>query len=239
MAIKLCHDAPRQPIDYLPYLTKQETIRGHGADFQIRSLLDRSQFDDTLGEAQRAGISSAAWPLFGVLWPSGHVLADAMVLIEIEGRRILELGCGLGLASLVLHRRGGDITASDNHPLAASFLLENLRLNDLPAMKYEVGNWSLADSRLGLFDLIIGSDVLYDREQPETVSQFVHAHSAADVQVLIVDPNRSNHGSFSRKMGLLGFSHASEHVKALADGSPYKGQMHSYARSSLPLSSVI
>jgi predicted nicotinamide N-methyase len=163
------------------------------------------------------------------------VLADAMVLFEIEGKRILELGCGLALASLVLHRRGGNITASDNHPLAAAFLLENLRLNDLPAMKYEVGNWSLADSQLGLFDLIIGSDVLYDREQPEMVSQFVHAHSAADVQVLIVDPNRSNHTCFSRKMGLLGYSHEATRITALPDGSAYKGQMHAYARSSIAI----
>ncbi len=200
---------------------------------QIRSLLDRSQFDDALGLAELAGISSAAWPLFGLLWPSGHVLAGAMVRYEIKGKRILELGCGLGLASLVLHRRGGDITASDNHPLAAAFLLENLRLNDLPAMKYEVGNWSLKDSQLGLFDLIIGSDVLYDREQPEAVSQFVHAHSASDVQVMIIDPNRSNHGSFSRKMGLLGYSHAATRITTLPDGSAYKGQMHVYGRSSL------
>jgi predicted nicotinamide N-methyase len=158
-----------------------------------------------------------------------------MVLYEIEGKRILELGCGLGLASLVLHRRGGDITASDNHPLAAAFLLENLLLNDLPAMKYEVGNWSVDNSQLGLFDLIIGSDVLYDREQPETVSQFVHAHSAADVQVLIVDPNRNNQASFSRKMGVLGYSHEATRITALPDGSAYKGQLHSYARSSLAI----
>jgi predicted nicotinamide N-methyase len=197
---------------------------------QIRSLLDKSQFDDPLGEAELAGISSAAWPLFGLLWPSGRVLAGAMVLFEIEGKRFLELGCGLALASLVLHRRGGNITASDNHPLAASFLLENLRLNALPAMKYEVGNWSLADSRLGLFDVIIGSDVLYDREQPETVSQFVHAHSAAHVQVLIVDPNRGNQSSFHRKMGLLGFSLSTERITSLPDGTAYKGQMHSYTR---------
>lgn len=229
----LCHDVAHcNSIAHLPYFTKQETIRGHGADFQIRSLLDRSQFDDPLGEAERAGISSAAWPLFGLLWPSGRVLADAMLMFEIEGKRILELGCGLGLASLVLHRRGGDITASDNHPLAAAFLLENLRLNALPAMKYEVGNWSLADSQLGLFDLIIGSDVLYDREQPANLSQFVHAHSAKNVQVVIVDPDRSNHNSFSRRMAQLGYSHAARRVTALPDGTAYKGQLHAYARSS-------
>jgi predicted nicotinamide N-methyase len=197
---------------------------------QIRSLLDRQQFDDPLGEAELAGISSAAWPLFGLLWPSGRVLADAMVLFEIRGKRILEIGCGLALASLVLHRRGGDITASDSHPLAAAFLAENLRLNDLPQMKYEIGNWGRSNPALGQFDLIIGSDVLYDREQPERLSQFVSLHSAAQVEVMIVDPNRGNQASFSRKMGALGYSHAAQRVTALPDGTAYKGKIHSYAR---------
>lgn len=216
---------------HLNYLTKQEAVCGHGADLQIRSLLDRNQFDDPHGDAQRAGISSATWPLFGLLWPSGRVLADAMVSFELEGKRILEIGCGLALASIVLHRRGGDITASDNHPLAAAFLAENLRLNDLPHMKYQTGNWSHSNAALGKFDVIIGSDVLYDREQPEFLSRFVDHHSAPAVQVMIVDPDRSNHASFSRKMVLLGYSHVMQHVKSLPDGSIYKGRIHSYARS--------
>lgn len=156
-----------------------------------------------------------------------------MVLFEIEGKRILEIGCGLALASIVLHRRGGDITASDNHPLAGAFLAENLRLNDLPRMKYQTGNWSRNNAELGQFDLIIGSDVLYDREQPESLSRFVDHHSAPAVQVMIVDPDRSNHASFSRKMVLLGYSHDTKHIKSLPDGSVYKGRIHSYARSPL------
>jgi predicted nicotinamide N-methyase len=216
--------------DDLSYLTKQETICGHGADLQIRSLLDKSQYHDPWGEAQLAGISSAAWPLFGLLWPSGHVLAGAMVQFEIEGKRILEIGCGLALASIVLHRRGGDITASDSHPLAAAFLIENLLLNKLPELKFQVGNWSESNSALGKFDLIIGSDVLYDREQPEQLSQFVSVHSAQQVQVLIVDPNRGNQSSFTKKMQQLGYSHHPRRISALPDGTAYKGQLHSYRR---------
>lgn len=113
-----------------------------------------------------------------------------MQTFELEGKRILELGCGLGLASLIVHRRGGDITASDCHPLAAAFLLENLKLNRLPAMKYQMGNWSRANPLLERFDLIIGSDILYDRGQPQTLSQFIDLHAQPDVEVLIVDPDR-------------------------------------------------
>ena len=58
------------------YETKQESIAVAGVDnLHIRSLLDRQQFADPLGLAERLGISSATWPLFGLLWPSGGQLA--------------------------------------------------------------------------------------------------------------------------------------------------------------------
>jgi predicted nicotinamide N-methyase len=214
------------------YQVKFESITGTGGDLQLRSLLDRQQFHDPLGEAEEAGIPPSHWPLFGLLWPSGRVLAQAMLTFEVEGKRVLELGCGLGLASLVVHRRGGDITASDCHPLAAAFLLENLRLNALPPMKYETGDWLRANPRLGLFDLIIGSDVLYDREQPEALSQFIDRHSAASVEVLICDPDRGNQARFKRKMGVLGYAHREERISALpGEGGPYKGRLHNYRRA--------
>ena len=52
-----------------PYQLKFETVSGSGDDLQLRSLLDRQQFYDPLGEAEREGISSSAWPIFGLLWP--------------------------------------------------------------------------------------------------------------------------------------------------------------------------
>ncbi len=216
-----------------PYQLKFETVSGSGDDLQLRSLLDRQQFYDPLGEAEREGISSSAWPIFGLLWPSGRVLAHVMLTFEIGGRRILELGCGLALASLVVHRRGGNITASDCHPLAADFLLENLKLNRLPAMKYQSGNWSRSNPILGRFDLIIGSDVLYDRGQPEVLSQFIDLHAQPNAEVLIVDPDRGNRVSFSRKMDSLGYSHTETPISTLpGDGGKYKGRLLKYVKTS-------
>ena len=229
----MSHATAPPPAPQLPgYEVKIERITGTGCDLTLRSLLDRQQFHDPSGEAERAGISSAAWPLFGMLWPSGRVLAQAMLTFELEGRRVLEMGCGLGLASLVVHRRGGDITASDCHPLAAAFLLENLRLNGLPPMKYEMGDWLRPNPHLGVFDLIIGSDLLYDREQPEALSQFIDRHSAGSVEVLIADPDRGNQARFKRKMGVLGYSHSEERISSLpGDGGPYKGRLHTLRRA--------
>lgn len=223
----------------LGYEVKFETIHGSGADLQLRSLLDRQQFHDPQGEAERAGISSATWPIFGLLWPSGRVLAHAMVSFEVAGKRILEVGCGLALASMMVHRRGGDITASDCHPLGALFLRENLLLNDLPAMKYQNGSWARSNPGLGLFDLIIGSDLLYDRDQPLALSNFIDLHSAATVEVLIVDPDRGNQPRFNRNMAGLGYSHTEARVRHLPDGTAYKGRLHSYQRGPLAAATMV
>ena len=118
------------------YNVETNTHRIGKLDYQVRALSDRRQYSDPDGEAERAGVTAASWPLFGVLWPAGMALAEAMCVIPIAGRRILEVGCGLGLASLVLRRRGADITASDHHPLAGAFLRHNTDLNRLAPIPF-------------------------------------------------------------------------------------------------------
>ena len=67
---------PHSPVGYF---TKQENIAVAGvADMVIRSLLDKQQFHDPLEAALRLGISSATWPLFGLLWPSGARMAERL-----------------------------------------------------------------------------------------------------------------------------------------------------------------
>jgi len=231
------------------YLVKQERITVAGVDdLIIRSLLDRQQFSDPHGAALRAGISSAAWPLFGLLWPSGAQLAARIALRPVDaGERILEIGCGLALASLVAHRRGADVTASDNHPLAASFLTENLRLNGLAPMKYRHGDWA-ADQRdaagpddaplpsavQGSFELVIGSDLLYERDANGDLASFIGRHCAPSCEVWIVDPDRGNRSAFSRRMAGAGFALREERLDALAGLgiAAYKGRLLVYSRIS-------
>jgi predicted nicotinamide N-methyase len=85
-------------------------------DIHIRMLRDVLQFHDPEGIAEKLGISSAAWPLFGVIWPSGEVLARLMMDYQVEGKRVLEVGCGIALASLVLNYRAADITYGNGPP---------------------------------------------------------------------------------------------------------------------------
>ena len=213
------------------YQLKTESLAVGGMPTLIRSLLDRQQFADPLGAALALGISSASWPLFGLVWPSALVLAAHMQAIPLGARQVLEVGCGLALASLVVHRRSGFVTASDRHPLTETFLRENLRLNDMAPLRYRHGDWAAPNPLLGRFDLIVGSDVLYERGQPDQLCAFIERHAEASVEVVIVDPDRGNRAAFDRGMQSLGFTHSQRRVSVLPGGSePYRGLLLNYRR---------
>jgi predicted nicotinamide N-methyase len=229
------------------YLTKQQTIAVRGVDdLLIRSLLDRQQYADPDGEAGRLGISSATWPLFGLLWPSGTHLAARLAARPVRsGERILEVGCGLGLASLVGHRRGADVTASDCHPLAEQFLLHNTALNLLGPLKYRHGPWSAPAAApdsvdapgerarvRGLFDLILGSDVLYERDAGTSLAGFIGRHAAPVAEVWIVDPDRGNRPLFNRQMAALHFRLTEQRLDSVpsAWAAAYKGRLLTFRR---------
>jgi predicted nicotinamide N-methyase len=214
------------------YDTHIRTLDFGGHAYRIRSLVDPQQFSDPDQAAERLGISSAQWSLFGHVWPCGRLLAETMADYDIAGRRILEIGCGLGLASLVLHQRGANITASDCHPLAEVFLAYNAALNALPAVRYRMLPWSVSNDALGRFDLIIGSDVLYERGQVELLAALLHRHAQPACEVLIADPGRGNSGSFTRALAAQGYA-GSEQRGRMDDDElpPYRGRLLRYTRA--------
>jgi predicted nicotinamide N-methyase len=195
------------PIPRHHYNVKFDTISLGDVEYTIRSLEDLQQFSDPDGEALALGISSAMWPLFGQIWAMGKILARIMLREPLDDKRILEIGCGIGFPSLVIKQLGGNITASDYHPLAESFLLENTILNDLEPILFQAGDWNTANSKLGKFDLIIGSDILYEHPHIKLLSAFIDHHSSHRVDVIIVDPGRGLHRAFAREMECLGYQH--------------------------------
>lgn len=200
-------------------------------DVHIRGLRDLQEFSDEDGVAAACGISSAQWSLFGVLWESGQVLADLMARYEVDGLRILEVGCGLGLASLVLNARGADVTASDVHPEAETFLAANCRLNGGPDIPFFRSAWTDECAALGTFDLIIGSDVLYEAGHPAELAGFVGRHARAASEVIVIDGGRNHHGRFRRALEPHGFAEDEIAFDPTArPGGTFRGRIMRYRR---------
>ena len=215
-----------------PLRFRYQTCEFAGYDIHYRSLRDNQQFEDLNGEAEALGISSACWPIFGVLWPSGEVLARLMLDYNIKGRRILEVGCGLGLASLLLNERMADITATDNHPSADSYLQHNAGLNNGRKIPFMRADWDDEQSdELGKFDLIIGSDILYESQHADSLSVFIERYAKAKCEVIIIDGARGHGAKFSKRMASLGYSQQqSIPIKPESSAANYKGKINTFER---------
>ncbi|SHO52224.1 class I SAM-dependent methyltransferase [Desulfopila aestuarii] len=214
-----------------PLRFRYQTIEFGDTDIHLRTLRDNQQFSDNDDIAANLGICSAAWPMFGVVWVSGEVLAHLMSRFSIAGKRILEVGCGIGLASLVLNHRLADITATDHHPEAGAFLSENTKLNNGPAIPFVRTGWTDEESDLGEFDLIIGSDLLYEADHATLLATFINQHALPRCEVIIVDPGRGHSNRFGRQMVELGYEEGGgETVDVGLLSRPFQGRILQYSR---------
>ena len=59
----------------------------------------------------------------------------------------------------------------------------------LSSLEFGVDNRDVENPLLGEYDLIIGSDVLYEPAHAEQVPRFIHDDFRIDVNVIIVDPD--------------------------------------------------
>src|SRR3546814_3196340 len=76
----------------------------------------------------------------------------------------------------------------------------DLALNELPAVPYRTLRWDTPNDSLGRFDLIIGSDILYERDHAERLSALLPRHAQRVCEVLITDPGRGNSAPFTRAL---------------------------------------
>lgn len=187
-----------------------QTIEFGNTDIHLCTLRNKQEFHDPAGIAEDLGISSASWPLFGVIWPSGQVLAHHMFNYDTDAKRILEVGCGMALSSLVLNKQNADITATDYHPEAHTFLQRNTLLNDDSSIAFQRADWADKNDSLGLFDLIIGSDLLYEDEHIALLASFIAEHAQPNCEVIIVDPGRGRKNKLCKEMTQFGFTSTQE-----------------------------
>ena len=101
-------------------------------------------------------------PYWAELWPAAHALAAA--LPDVSGLRVVELGCGLGVPSLVAAARGAEVTATDWAADAIELLRENAGRNGL-VLGAEVRDWREPWGER--FDLALAADVLYEQRNVE------------------------------------------------------------------------
>ena len=135
-------------------------------------------------------------PYWADVWPSSTVLAGEVGGLDGGGRRALELGCGLGLVAAAAARAGFVVTATDYYEDALLFARVNAWRNAAEPIAARHVDWRAFPADLRGFDLVLASDVLYERPYADLVAEAFAATLAPGGRGLLADPGRIAAGAF-------------------------------------------
>jgi predicted nicotinamide N-methyase len=186
---------------------RTETVDGSSID--ILQLVDfEAAVDKLITYLQLAGrndILPEDCPYFGQIWAASRSLATEVSRLDLKGKTSLEVGCGLALPSIIAAKKGAICAAIDIHPDVFAFIEATLEKNALPgAINFRRENWTqfTADEK---FDLILGSDILYENQHPSNIAEFLIRNLRPNGVAIIIDPCRWHHQEFAKTLQNNGF----------------------------------
>ena len=152
------------------------------------ALIDEAAFDE-----------DEFLPYWAELWPSGLALARYVSALELAGRRVLELGCGLGLPSLAAAARGADVLATDWAEDAIDLLRRNAERNGTLLRVARV-RWSEPELQLRAAprDLVLGADLLYEERNADQLAALLPRLGG---ETLLAEPGRPYAKDFLERFG--------------------------------------
>lgn len=215
------------PLAVRGYPVKRRTLAVAGRNYHLLGPANFEQLiDDPVVAARFA--EDEFLPYWAEFWPAALLLAEQIAswppVTSDPPPGVLEIGCGLGLPTLVALARGYAVVASDYDADALAFVAESARLNGLapPALRFV--DWRLRYDELR-FDRIVAAEILYERRSLAAIAEFIRYHLRPAGEALIVDNNRPTADEFpalARAAGLC------VRVEALelrdGDGAPLRGR---------------
>jgi predicted nicotinamide N-methyase len=138
-----------------------------------------------------------AIPYYAILWPAAQGLARYLWKHRrgLGAKRVIELGCGLGLPSILASKLGAQVTSTDFHPETGEWLRHNAALNNV-ALDYRPLDWNAflapQSPHPSAYDRVIGSDLVYERRHIPALVCAIDALCAPGGHAVISDPGRDN-----------------------------------------------
>jgi predicted nicotinamide N-methyase len=112
----------------------------------------------------------------------------------LEGMRVLELGCGLGVPSIAAARAGASVLATDSSAEALDLVARSADANGV-RVETAMVDWTEPRELLSRapFDLVLAADVLYERP---SVAQLLSLLPRLAAMAWLADPGRPAAAAF-------------------------------------------
>lgn len=157
------------------------------------SILHPRNSDDLIREEDF--VMDERLPYWADIWPSSTVMASHMLSLVVPGRersakRGLELGCGVGLVTTAAMMAGYDMLATDYYTDALAFTRANAWRQTGVTPTAQMIDWRSFPRDATGFDLILASDVLYEKEYARLLPGIFKRALAPGGMVILADPGR-------------------------------------------------
>jgi predicted nicotinamide N-methyase len=157
-------------------------------------------------------------PYWADIWPASRQLAATLLAERGAGRSLLELGCGVGLATLSALDAGFAVTSTDYYDDALHVTRANAWRNLGVEPATRMVNWRDWPSDLGTFDVVVGADVIYEAEYSTLVARCMSLALRRDGEGIIADPGRVALAGFLDALPGVGLAVAGLERIPLRDG---------------------
>lgn len=180
------------------------------------TILHPANAEDLIDEADFA--RDERLPYWAELWPSAKTLAERILREPGADRALIELGCGSGLVATCASLAGFRVVASDYYEDATRFARVNARRNGAAVPQPLLLDWRALPSAVDRYDVVVASDVLYERAYGEVVARAIAAFLRPSGVGLIADPGRVGRDEFLLAVGRLGLEIRRRDEVAFVDG---------------------
>ena len=158
-------------------------------------------------------------PYWAYLWSGARLLASEIARGDhLRGRRVLEIGCGLGLPGLVAAARGADVTFVDAEPAALAFVTASASATGLTCATMVADFFTL--DLTPRFDVVLAAEVAYDRARFADLAAVVVRHLAPGGMALLADGYRTDTRGLYRALARLDCAAHAVDVRVVEEGRP-------------------
>ncbi len=205
-----------------------EVIRLSGHGFSMACIADVDALFDRLLDKpdSHPDVTDERIPYWAEIWPAAIGLSEYLSLNPslVMGKKVVEIGCGLGLPGLVAGRLGAEVLLTDylNEPLELARYNWERNIQQ-PATVRQL-DWRQVED-LPESDLVLASDIAYESRAFPFLRTLIGHYIDKGSVILISEPSRTFAAEFFKSLSLFpGYSNHT--IRVVRNHLPVQVNVH-------------